>query len=85
MYWNYNLNEAPKGRHEPRVVHGKDGNTSTYDMFVPEYILACEDGDTMIITKSHWMPDHRRWNGFSERTPPLAWMHYPTHPQKETT
>ncbi len=76
--WNFNMNEAPKGttRTVTRTI-GK--NEVTTEEHVPALIIAA--GSDGVVTLSKWLPKERRWNMFTEATPPIAWMPWPSHPE----
>lgn len=76
--WNFNMDDAPRGRTETRTRKGKDGSQTEYEHFVPVKILAAGSGD--VVTISRWLPDEQRWNMFSKDVPPIAWQPFPDHP-----
>lgn len=78
MTWNFNMEEAPKGRTETReYVQG--AKTVSRSVFVPDRIIAAS-ADGVTVTPSSWMPDQGRWNMFNKDTPPIAWQPWPEHP-----
>lgn len=78
MGWNFNMDEAPKGRYRT-VTRNMKGQDIETQVFVPEPIFAAaSDGETVTISK--WMPKEERWNMFTKDTPPIAWMPFPKHP-----
>lgn len=77
MTWNFNMDEAPKGRVQmvERLI-GK--NMAQIEEHVPDLIIAAGNGG--VVTLSKWLPKEGRWNMFSKSTPPMAWMPWPAHP-----
>lgn len=78
MAWNFNMDEAPRGRTERRTKKDAKGNLVEYDHFVPDKIIAAGTGG--VVTTSRWLPNEQRWNMFTADTPPLAWQEWPEHP-----
>ena len=78
--WNFNMDEAPRGniRSVTRII-GK--NEVTTEEHVPDVIIAA--GNDGVVTLSRWLPKEGRWNMFSAKVPPLAWMHWPQHPEAQ--
>lgn len=77
MTWNFNIEEAPKGRTVERAVTTEKGKVP-YEAFEREnVILASKCGK---VTVSYWIPDENRWCMFSKHEAPVAWMHWPAHP-----
>ncbi|MEX0684026.1 MAG: hypothetical protein WD472_11320 [Dehalococcoidia bacterium] len=80
--WNFNIAEAPRGSYTVR--HRKFG-TGAGDTraFEPAYVyLATRCG---IVTRSHYLPEEKRWEMLSRHSTPLAWQPYvagavPEHP-----
>ena len=80
--WNFNLDEAPKGHYKTVTkVVGKNHVEVTSEVHVPETILAA--GNEGVVTFSYWLPKQERWNMFTKKTPPIAWMPMPKHPEEK--
>ncbi len=75
--WNFNMKEAPRGKYETKTQKIK-GKTITREVFVPDKIIAA--GKCGVVTRSHWLPDHKMWNMFGENELPIAWQPWPEHP-----
>lgn len=82
--WNFDISQAPRGRHED-VVRMVKGKPRTVRTFVAEKIIAT---DGTIVTVSHWIPETERspgrWNMFATGQEPLAWQHWPDPPKGAT-
>jgi hypothetical protein len=83
MTWNYNMDEAPHGRTERREDKRLKGSF-IHEVFIPDRIIAAENGNTNIVTLSHWIPNENRWHMFAKGETPFAWMPWPEHPQSNT-
>ena len=59
---------APKGT--TRQVTNAKG---TRDVFVAAWIWTCRTSDGH-VTKSHWLPDEDRWNGWTKDAGPDLWQ-----------
>ena len=80
MAWNFDISQAPKGfLQDVRKTVGKNIVMSVEH--VPDLIIAAGNGG--VVTISKWLPKEGRWNMFTKDAPPLAWMPWPTHPNKE--
>lgn len=79
--WNFNMDEAPKGRTETRSWTSADGKEGQRQVFVSERIIAAAGDDKQTVTPSNWLPDQGRWNMFAKEHPPIAWMPWPNHPE----
>lgn len=76
--WNFNMDEAPKGRTKivTRNIKGQEIET---EVFVAEPIFAAAaDGETVTVSK--WSPKEGRWIMFTKDCPPIAWKPWPKHP-----
>ena len=82
MTWNFNIDEAPKGYY--KTTRKKFGKVEKeVREHVPVKIIAA--GNDGVVTISRWLPDEGRWNMFSKDVPPLAWQHWPEHPNSRAT
>jgi hypothetical protein len=80
MIWNFNMDEAPRGR--TNLVTRQIGkNVVVGEEFLPDHIIAA--GNDLVVTLSRWLPKEGRWSMFTKDTPPVAWMTWPKHPQEE--
>lgn len=73
MNWNFNMDDAPRSHYERRKA-GK----GVVSYLVPHRLLCA--GPDGLITISYYIPDEDRWNMFSAKQNPLAWMELPKHP-----
>lgn len=90
MTWNFNMDEAPKGRMVTKTITTTKGDRTTEE-FVPDAVLVASNCG--LVLKSHWMPpkltqsgsllDGNRWSGFGVDKGPIAWMPLPVHPHHE--
>ena len=81
MTWNQNIDEAPRGQIVDSVVNHSNGKDVTVSTFVPDRILAVTSRDEVIL--SYWWTDGKgvgHWSGFSDTSPPVAWMKCPEYP-----
>lgn len=79
MTWNFNMDEAPRGRvetFERRI--GK--NDVTLSQHVSPNIIAADASGT-VVTLSRWLPKEERWLMFTKESPPVAWQPWPDHPR----
>lgn len=83
MSWNFNIDEAPRGKYETKTVTDKNGKKSEKNTFLPDNIIAA--GKCGVVTVSCWLDPQQRWNMFGENETPIAWQDWPKHPEKETT
>lgn len=76
--WNFDMSQAPRGnaRKVSRKIGKKITDVEVIDM--EKVILAGKCG---VVTTSYWVHDQNRWNMFSEGEEPVAWMHFPKHPE----
>ena len=78
MTWNFDMAAAPRGKMVKRTRKKKDGETSEYEEFEKDVIIAgCTDG---LVTMSYWIPKEERWCMFTKERGPDAWMPWPKHP-----
>lgn len=82
--WNFDMDAAPRGKHEVRTRKGKDGSETEFNHFVPARIIAASS-DGVTVTASNWLPEQGRWNMFNKDAPPIAWAPWPEHPSQEPT
>ena len=80
MSWNYNMDEAPKGRYEKREKVGRNGEVVKFDVFIPDTIIVASKCEKVIVSR---YLETGRWNFFTKGVPPIAWQPYPTHPYKD--
>lgn len=75
--WNYDMDAAPRGEFvkETRRIGKNDVEVAVHR---PVQIIAA--GNDNVVTLSRWLPGEGRWNMFSAKTPPIAWMPWPEHP-----
>ena len=73
MAWNYNMDQAPKGRTVIETRRGKDGPVQV-ERFVRDIVIASR-GDC--VTMSYWIPKEGRWCMFTKDAPPIAWQPWP--------
>lgn len=76
--WNYNLEEAPKGKYEEVVSTRVDGKDHYKDVFVGEVVLTASKCGKVIPT--HYIAPEQRWNMYAKGEEPLAWQPMPEHP-----
>ena len=78
--WNFNIDEAPKGKIEnvEKKIKGKIVKTQKH---VKDIIIAT---DGTIVTTSYWIPPTEkskgRWNMFATGETPKAWQPWPDPP-----
>ncbi len=87
MTWNFNMDEAPKGRMVTKTVKTAKGER-TFEEFEPQPIIAATKCG--LVVKSQWYPprmtqtghllDGNRWSGFGVNDAPIAWQPWPVHP-----
>jgi hypothetical protein len=79
--WNFDVSEAPLGGYvsNTRTVKGKE--VTSRDYRYAKIFVATKCGKVM---PSHWQPkngqDGGRWYGLATGEVPIAWMHFPKHP-----
>ena len=74
MNWNDDFAAAPKGC--VRMISGKAGCTRA----IPEKEWIFAVGHDGAVSRTYWVADQARWNGFTAKHPPVAWLKIPTHP-----
>ena len=84
MTWNFNMDEAPRGRVVEEETQLNNGKTVKRTKFVADLIWAASSCG--MFTKSYWVPSENgcgRWNMFTAVSPPIAWQPYviPEHPE----
>lgn len=79
--WNFNMDEAPKGRVTETPVTTKAGKDIIQYGYEHDQLIAC-DKTGECVTTTHWLPKERRWMNFATNETPLAWMLWPEHPKK---
>lgn len=84
--WNFNLDEAPKGKivAVQRLVVDKDSASGKSLRTVEEYqadivILASQ---CRKVIRSYWLPEEARWAGFKAGENPVAWQSWPEWPER---
>ena len=82
MTWNFNIDEAPKGKYETKTAVDKNGKEKTKTTFLHDKIIAA--GKCGVVTVSYWNDPQQRWNMFGTKEAPMAWKPWPTHPDMET-
>jgi hypothetical protein len=80
MDWNFNMDEAPRGR-TVSVTRQIGKNVVVGEEFFFDYIIAA--GNDRVVALSRWLPKEGRWSMFTKDTPPVAWMPWPQHPEEE--
>ena len=87
MEWNFNIDEAPKGRTITEKEISNKGKVFERERFIPDRILICVDDGQEWVGYSHWIPLHangkdgNRWEFIASDQKPLAWMYPPKHPK----
>ena len=82
MEWNYNMKECPKSYFvEEEIINRLGVETKIKKVVEVPVILA--SADCLTVTTSRWLPKENRWNMFSKKQTPLAWMPFPSHPKEE--
>lgn len=75
MEWNEDMSQAPRG--DVRIVPWGDRG-ATRALPVREWLFALSrDGH---VIRTFWLDDEQRWNGFEQKSPPIAWLRIPNHP-----
>ncbi len=84
--WNYNMDEAPRGKYVTKTLKVGIRQVET-EMYEHDLIIAT-DGD--IVTLSKWLPPitdgpvskqrDGRWMMFGLKQTPLAWQPWPKSP-----
>lgn len=86
MEWNRNIDEAPKSYCEDASYVTASGKKVKRTRVVCKLVWLAVDGaiGKPKVTKSHWIPDEKRWNMCTKNCKPDAWMPYyiPEHPDK---
>lgn len=77
MSWNFDMDSAPRGEVYTRVVSTKKGHKELPGFRYEKVILA---GACGTVTVSRWLPEEERWEMFSKKENPIAWMAWPTSP-----
>ena len=73
------IRTAPTG--STRTVEGAKGKR---EIFVPDWVWTCRTSDGH-VTKSHWLPDENRWNGWTAGAGPDLWQQIVVPPPPEPT
>lgn len=84
--WNYNIDEAPRGRFEIRTRSDAKNRNIKYEVFIPDMIIAASrsyNGAPGVVTSTYWKPNEKRWSMFATGEVPLAWTPWPEHPGDE--
>lgn len=76
--WNYDINQAPRGRIVDQTVTDKHGKTKTVGRFERDVIIAASKCGK--VTSSYFIPEQNRWCMFAEGELPIAWQPWPEHP-----
>ena len=79
--WNDDLNAAPKSYYEDVARMVKDAQ-QTVKRLVSVYIIAAYDGGK--VSRTRWLPDEDRWEGFAKGQQPEKWLPYPEYPSPTT-
>ncbi len=75
MEWRTDFENAPTGG--VRIVPvGNKGATRVVRS--KEWVWCLSKSGEVIST--YWIADEGRWNGFSDKSPPVAWLTIPDHP-----
>ena len=80
MDWNFDISQAPRGRYvvKARKIGKGEGDQR---VFVPEpVIVATKCG---VVTRSHYLPEQKRWAMLAKGEQPVAWQPWPEHPNAE--
>lgn len=77
MSWNHDMSKAPRGRY---VIQNRKAGKGAADVrvFEPQPILAASKCGK--VGKSWYLPDEKRWVGFTKDGGPIAWQPWPEHP-----
>ena len=79
--WVRDITAAPRGRMVPKRIRTKDGFKQGEE-FEADIILAATKCGQVI--RSYWLPESGstpgRWSGFATGEAPVAWQHWPKHP-----
>ncbi len=75
--WNFNIDDAPQSYMEDTVVIIKDKET-TKQVLNKVRVITASKCDKVIV--SYWIPKEDRWCMYSKNESPIAWQHYPEHP-----
>jgi len=75
--WNYNIDEAPKGKHVNILTGGqaKDGAPITKKTFIPHNLLVT-DGDGLYV--GSYIMEDGRWHRFGKNEKPVAFAEFNT-------
>ena len=75
MDWNSNMDEAP--RNGTKIIHiGKQ--QTPHVIYTKNPLFGLSSIGEVVLT--YWIPQQRRWSGFTEENPPVAWCAVPEHP-----
>jgi hypothetical protein len=85
--WNYNIDEAPRGKTVVKFAKTKNG-TASYEAFEKEKIIGCIDNPEKWVAVTYWTPPTKhtpkgRWSGATQDQELLAWMPMPKHPKAD--
>jgi len=77
--WNFDISEAPQGRHSVSTYKSRSGGTIERSDFVPEKVWGATKCGKVGVT---YLLESGRWSGYATGEKPIAWMPYevPTHP-----
>ena len=79
MSWNFNIEEAPKGRRFKREIKQKD-KIIYQPVFEEQRVLTASKCGNVFVS---YMTEKGRWSGYTDKELPIAWMPFPKHPNGE--
>ena len=77
MSWNFDMTAVPRGETVLQTRPGKNGPVEVPVYKHAKVILA---GACGTVTVSRWLPEEERWEMFSKKETPIAWIAWPTSP-----
>lgn len=76
--WCWDLEQAPKSYLAKTNYVAARKNRSLTKTVSIYFLAASLDGKT--VTRTRWLPDVERFEGFTKSQMPVAWRPYPEHP-----
>lgn len=76
--WNFDISRAPRGSYVIRNRKFGKGEADT-KVFKPVAVLLQTKCGQEIV--SQYLPDAKRWEGLATGEQPVAWTHWPIHPE----
>jgi hypothetical protein len=78
MNWNFDITAAPRGKTVAQERTIKDKTILVNVFQHDKLIVATKCGQ---VFGSRYLPEPERWEGLAKGEQPVAWMHWPDHPE----